>query len=63
MIKVGDVVVDLCDADKTPGVVLESYCGKCLVWYRSDFIIWTYFKDLKVIYKCTQERINFDFKH
>tara|TARA_A100001515_G_scaffold144140_1_gene147309 strand:- start:269 stop:430 length:162 start_codon:yes stop_codon:yes gene_type:complete len=53
MIKVGDVVVDLCDADKTPGVVLESYCGKCLVWYRSDFIIWTYFKDLKVIYKCT----------
>jgi len=51
MIKKGDVVVDHCDADKTPGVVLKSYCGRCLVWYSPDVVIWTYFRDLRVIYQ------------
>jgi len=55
MINKGDLVVDNCDANKTPGVVLESYCGKCLVWYSSDVIIWTYYRDLKVIYQSKQK--------
>jgi hypothetical protein len=54
MINKGDVVVDHCDADKNPGVVLEAYCGKCLVWYNPDFVVWTYFRDLKVIYQYEQ---------
>jgi len=47
----GDLVTDLCDADKTIGVIIEVHAGRALVWYNQDRIIWTYSKDLNYIRK------------
>ena len=47
--KVGDMVTDRCDADRTLGVIIEVHAGRALVWYDLDRIIWTYHRDLRFI--------------
>tara|TARA_R100001082_G_C4281886_1_gene124237 strand:+ start:85 stop:249 length:165 start_codon:yes stop_codon:yes gene_type:complete len=47
--EIGCLVYDRCDADKTPGVIIDSYCGKYLIWFEPSRIYWAYYKELSPV--------------
>mgnify|MGYP003151241035 FL=1 len=48
-IGVGDLVSNVWDKDSKIGIVLESYCGRHLVWFDVDTVIWLSDVQLKLI--------------
>ena len=42
---VGELVYDKADARKRPGIILEKYCGRFLIYFDDQTCYWLYYKE------------------
>ena len=43
--QLGTLVYDKADAAKRPGVILQKYCGRFLIYFDQETSYWLYYKD------------------
>ena len=46
---VGSLVYDKADARKRIGIIIEEYCGRCLVYFDDQTKYWLYHKEFQLV--------------